>query len=74
MTGILFMGVNITPDSEERDELPGRWWPHASLTLASTGAALEDVVHYENYRSKEEADAVALHLARRRIRDELHQG
>ena len=74
MSSILFMGVSITPQSYEHDELPGAWWPRASLSLASTGAVLKEVVHPEHCRSKEEADAVALRLARRRIRDELHQG
>ena len=74
MTSIPFMGVNITLDSRQRDESPGVWWPHASLTIVSTGVVLKDVAHGEHCGSKEEADAVALRIARRRIREVLHQG
>ena len=74
MTNTLFMGVSITLDSFEREELPGVWWPHASLALASSGAKLEDVVHAQHHASKAEADAAALRIAKRRIRNELHQG
>lgn len=73
MAATLFMGVSITPDSFEREELPGVWWPHASLR-AATGAELEGVALAEHRPSKDEADAAALRAAMRRIRQELHQG
>jgi len=74
MASIPFMGVIITLESHERDELPGVWWPRASLTVASTGAKLEPVTHHDHYGTKADADAFALRLARRRINNELHQG
>lgn len=73
MADTLFMGVSITPASFERDELPGVWWPRASLT-ASTGAGLEEVALSEHRSTKDEADAAALKVAKRRIREALHQG
>lgn len=74
MASIPFMGVNITLESHERDELPGVWWPRASLTVASTGAELKPVTHDGHYRTKADADAFALRPARRRINNEWHQG
>ncbi|WP_028602708.1 hypothetical protein [Ottowia thiooxydans] len=74
MTTTFFMGVSITLDSFERNELPGVWWPHASLVVAPGSKTLENVSHDEHYASRAEADGMALRIAKRRIRDEMHQG
>lgn len=69
----LIRGVMVTPDSFQRDELPGVWWPHASLTDTKDGAELEPVTHNVHEASNERADAVALNLAAERIRAGEHR-
>ncbi|MFT3813916.1 MAG: hypothetical protein QM740_11115 [Acidovorax sp.] len=68
----LFMGVNVTLDSRQRDG--EAWWPHATLRNAANGQALEPVESPQPCATQAEADAVALRLAKRRIREALHQG
>ena len=68
------MGVSITLDSFERDELPGVWWPHATLIQSQGNKELEDVAHHQHFETKAEADHMALRIAKRRAKDELHQG
>jgi hypothetical protein len=70
----LYMGVSITPDSEQRPETPGLWWPRATLRKAATGETLWVVTHPQHCASQEEADATALRMAKRHVREELHQG
>ncbi|GAB2470390.1 hypothetical protein GCM10027082_22170 [Comamonas humi] len=74
MSSSLFMGVKITPDSHPHDELPGIWLPLARLQIAATGQALEDVRDKQPCDSQADADARALRVAIRRIREGLHQG
>lgn len=69
----LIMGVLITPDSYETADLPGVWWPRASLTDTRDGEELEPVTHNVHETTKERADAVALILAARRIRCGNHR-
>lgn len=66
-----YMGVTITPDSRQRD---GVWQPHATLRSAATGQALEPVEHPQPCATQAEADALALRVAKRRIREALYQG
>lgn len=68
------MGVTITPDSHQRDGLAGAWWPSARLHDAASGQELAPLVDSRHFSSKAEADELALRLAKRRVRDSLHQG
>ena len=72
----LYMGVKIMPTSQHRVDHAAHpaWWPRAALADAATGQALPPVVHTEPCATREEADALALRIAKRRIRDALHQG
>lgn len=69
----LIMGVLVTPDSYQVDDLHGVWWPHASLTDTRDGEKLEPVTHNVHETSKDGADAVALILAAKRIRAGEHR-
>lgn len=69
----LIMGVLVTPDSFERDDLPGVWWPCAHLTDTKDGQVLEDFCHDIHENSKERADYVALTGAAKRIRAGEHR-
>ncbi len=73
MADTLFMGASIPLASFARDEAPGAWWPRASFR-STHGAAPKSVAASEHYSSKNDADAAALRLAMRLIREELHQG
>jgi len=72
MSGFLFMGVTITPDSRQ-GETPQAWQPSATLHSAA-GKELGSVTDARCFASKTEADEAALRLARRHIREHLHQG
>lgn len=69
----LIKGVLVTPDSFQRDELPGLWWPCAHLTDTKDGQELEDFRHHVPDASKERADAVAAAGAAKRIRAGEHR-
>ncbi|ARU05743.1 hypothetical protein CCO03_14550 [Comamonas serinivorans] len=68
------MGVSITPDSKQRADTPGQWWPHATLRHMGRGENWPPISHPQACASQDEADAVALRLAKRHIREALHQG
>ena len=69
----LTMGVLVTLDSFQRDDLPGVWWPCAHLTDTKDGQELEDFRHNVPQASKERADAEALTGATKRIRAGEHR-
>lgn len=72
MVGFLFMGMTITPNSHLCDE-SGAWLPSAMLHNA-TGTEVGTIADPHPCPSQAEADEVALRLAKRYIRKNLHQG
>ena len=73
MNSTKFRDVVITPDSYQHDDLPGVWWPHASLQDAETLKDLEPVAHHQHESTQIQANAVALLIAKQRICAGMHR-
>lgn len=74
MSSIPYMGVTITLESEQRDGALAQWWPRATLRHIARGETWPTITNAQPCESQAEADAVALRLAKRHIREALHQG
>lgn len=73
MNGTKFRDVIIGPDSYQHDDLPGVWWPHSSLRDSESLKELDPVAHSMHARTLEEADAMAMQIAIKRVLEGIHR-